>query len=96
MLTLKILGLWLLVWNLAAFAAMGADKRRARLGRWRIRESTLFLLALPGSALGATLGMLLFRHKTKHWYFRWGLPLLLAGQTALLGWLLWRLYPFHS
>ncbi len=87
---LKILCLWLLLWNLVSFIIMGIDKRKARRGRWRIRESTLFLCALPGGALGATLGMLLFRHKTKHWYFRWGFPLLLAAQIALLGWILWR------
>jgi len=87
---LKILCVWLLLWNLAAFILMGADKHKARKGKWRVPEKTLFLLALPGSALGATLGMFLFRHKTKHWYFRWGFPLLLAAQIALLGWLIWR------
>lgn len=83
----KVLSIWLLGWSLAAFLSMGADKHRARTGAWRIPEATLFLLALLGGALGATLGMHVFHHKTKHWYFRWGLPLILAAQIALMAWL---------
>lgn len=86
-----LLGLYLLAVNCAAFLLMGIDKRRARRGMWRISERALFLPALLGGALGGTLGMRAFRHKTKHWYFRYGFPLLLALQTALLGWLAWRL-----
>ena len=84
---LKILCIWLIAWSVAAFAAMGADKSRARRGEWRIPEAALFLLALLGGALGAVLGMHVFRHKTKHWYFRWGLPLILLAQLALVLWL---------
>jgi len=73
-----------------AFIAMYADKRKARNGLWRIPEATLFALAFLGGALGATLGMYAFRHKTKHWYFRWGLPLILLSQMILLGWFAWR------
>jgi uncharacterized membrane protein YsdA (DUF1294 family) len=83
---LKIICAWCLLWSAAAFIAMGADKRKARKGRWRIPEATLFLLALLGGALGGTLGMHLFHHKTRHWYFRWGLPLILLCQIALVFW----------
>ena len=83
---LKIICAWCLLWSIAAFITMGADKRKARNGRWRVPEATLFLLALLGGALGATLGMHLFHHKTKHWYFRWGLPLILLVQIALAVW----------
>lgn len=72
--------------NAAAFLLMGEDKRRARKGLWRISERTLFLFAALMGGLGATLGMHVFRHKTKHWYFRWGLPALAAAQAALLLW----------
>ena len=48
---------------------------------------SLFLFALLGGALGATLGMHLFHHKTRHWYFRWGLPLILLVQVVLAFWL---------
>ena len=82
------LGLYLLAANLAAFLLMGADKGRARRGGWRVPERTLFLPAVLGGALGGTLGMHIFHHKTRHWYFRWGYPLLLILQLAALGWLM--------
>ena len=88
---LKIICAWCLLWSIAAFIAMGADKRKAKKGRWRVPEATLFLLALLGGALGATLGMHLFHHKTKHWYFRWGLPLILLVQIALAVLAVWKL-----
>ena len=73
--------------NLAAFALMGLDKRRARRGAWRISEKALFLPAVLGGALGGLLGMRVFHHKTKHWYFRFGMPALLIVQVILAGWL---------
>lgn len=81
-LPVKLLLAWLLAVNGAAFLLMGADKRRAKRERWRISEKTLFLPALLGGTPGAIAGMHLFRHKTKHWYFRYGLPALLLVQVA--------------
>lgn len=82
-------GLWLylLLINLVALVVYGVDKRRAKKGQWRISEKTLFLLPLAGGSVGAIAGMYLFRHKTKHWYFRIGLPVILAAQLALLAWM---------
>lgn len=80
-----IIPICLILINLLAFLLMGADKRRARKGLWRIPEAHLFLCALLGGSPGAILGMHLFRHKTRHWYFRWGLPLILLLQLTLLG-----------
>lgn len=81
--------IWLAAINLTAFALMGLDKRKARRGAWRISEKTLFLTALLGGALGGTVGMHLFHHKTRHWYFRFGFPLLLVLQLLAAVWLLW-------
>ncbi|MCD8383753.1 MAG: DUF1294 domain-containing protein [Clostridiales bacterium] len=75
--------LYLAIINVAGFAVMGADKRRARRGGWRIPERTLFAVALAGGSLGALLGMRLFHHKTRHWYFVIGVPLILALQIIL-------------
>ena len=81
----------LLVMNLLAFALMGIDKMKAKRGSWRIPEKTLFLVTALFGGLGGTLGMRMFRHKTKHWYFKFGFPALLAVQLVLLAWLLTKL-----
>jgi uncharacterized membrane protein YsdA (DUF1294 family) len=74
--------LFLALMSLLALCLYGVDKRKARKNRWRIRESTLLLTGLFGGAVGALLGMELFRHKTKHWYF-WAVNLLgLLAQAA--------------
>ena len=73
--------------NVIAFAVYGADKRRAKKERRRVPEKTLFLLALIGGSVGAWAGMYTFRHKTRHWYFVWGIPAILAVQIALAVWL---------
>ena len=83
----QMLGFYLACVNLAAFGAMWADKRRARRGRWRLSEKTLFLFPVLGGALGGLLGMQVFRHKTRHWYFRWGFVLLAILQLAGMVWL---------
>ena len=84
------LAVWLIAINLVTFAVYGADKRRARRGAWRVPEKTLFLLPLLGGNVGALLGRRVFRHKTKHWYFVWGVPAILLAQMALAVWLLYR------
>ncbi len=63
----------------------GADKRRARTGRWRIPERTLWMVSVLGGGVGAVSGMRLFRHKTKKGGFRIGLPLLALLQAGLAG-----------
>ena len=73
--------------NLIAFVVYGADKRRAKKERRRVPEKTLFLLALIGGSVGAWAGMYTFRHKTRHWYFVWGIPAILVIQIALAVWL---------
>lgn len=65
---------WLLLMNAAAFFLMGRDKKLARQGRRRIPEKTLFLPVLLGGGPGGWLGMYRFRHKTKHWKFKLGIP----------------------
>ena len=84
------LAVWLIAINIVTFAVYGIDKRRARRGAWRVPEKTLFLLPLLGGSLGALLGMRVFHHKTKHWYFVWGIPAILLVQTALAAWSLLR------
>ncbi len=78
---------WLVIINLIAFAVFGIDKKRAKKGQWRIPEKTLFLSAILGGSIGAILGMYIFHHKTKHWYFQIGIPAILIVQIAAVYWL---------
>lgn len=80
---LKWIGIcYLAVINLIGFFAMGMDKRKAKKHEWRIKERTLFLIAVLLGSAGIWLGMYVFRHKTKHWYFVVGIPVILAVQIA--------------
>ena len=82
-------GIYLGVVNIIGFSMMGIDKNRARRKAWRIPEAQFFLVALIGGSIGTTVGMYVFRHKTKHWYFAVGMPVILAVQIALVIALIW-------
>ena len=75
--TLKFAIIYLILINLITFLAMYIDKKRAKWGKWRIKESTLFFLVLFGGGFGGIIGMKLFRHKTKKKYFTIGFPAIL-------------------
>ena len=81
--------LYLTIVNLAGFFIMGIDKLRARKRAFRIPESTLFVIALMGGSLGTTIGMHLFHHKTRHWYFLYGMPAILFLQIAIVALLIY-------
>ncbi|MCL2050808.1 MAG: DUF1294 domain-containing protein [Lachnospiraceae bacterium] len=74
--------------NLAGFLLMGLDKIKAKKRGFRIPEATLFVAAIFGGSIGTWIGIYLFRHKTQHWYFVYGLPIILTlqiiGISALL------------
>ena len=75
---------YLIVINILTFAVYGIDKWKARQGNWRISEATLLMLAVIGGTIGALLGMQVWRHKTMHLKFKYGLPLILLAQIALM------------
>ncbi len=77
MVVVGIIAAYLLIMNIIGFALMGIDKRRAVKRLWRISESTLFVVAIIGGSLGSIIGMRVFHHKTKHWYFVYGMPAIL-------------------
>ncbi len=81
---MKYFIIYLLTINLLAISIMGIDKQKAKAHAWRIPEKTLFLVSLLGGSLGTWCGMYLFRHKTKHWYFVIGMPLILFLQIAAI------------
>ena len=61
--------IYLLVISEITFFAYGLDKLKAKGKSRRTPEKVLLGLSLFGGAIGGSLGMALFRHKTKHWYF---------------------------
>ena len=62
---------YLVLLSIITFLAYGADKRKAKKGKYRTKEKTLLTLSFLGGAFGGYPAMLVFRHKTKgeHWYF---------------------------
>lgn len=79
----ELLRYYLIIVNIVGFAIMGIDKKKAIRGAWRIPEASLFFTACIGGSLGCIFGMQYFRHKTKHWYFKIGMPAILILQILL-------------
>lgn len=79
---LKIVIIYLVVVNIAGFLMMGIDKLKAKKNAWRVPEKTLFAVSIIGGSIGTWAGMYVFRHKTKHWYFVIGMPMILVLQIV--------------
>lgn len=69
--------------NIATLIIYGIDKLKARKGRWRISETFLFILAVMGGSIGAWIGINVWHHKTLHWKFRYGIPLVAVVHIAV-------------
>ncbi len=78
---------WLIIINIITFVVFGVDKKKAIDGKFRVSEAALFGLSLFGGSLGGLIAMYTFHHKTRKWYFKFGIPLILIVWTALLVWL---------
>lgn len=83
-----LLGLWIIAINLVTFFTFGVDKWKAKRkvrheSTRRVPEKTLFLLSALGGSVGALLGMRVWRHKTLHKTFRFGIPAILALQILI-------------
>ena len=75
---------YLLVVNTLTFLLYGIDKYKAKKARWRISEATLLMMAVIGGGIGAWAGMRLWHHKTMHKKFKYGIPLVILLQVALV------------
>ena len=84
MMILKLVMIYLLVLTLATFIVCGIDKFAAKKQMRRVPEKTLFLLSAIGGSVGMFAGMLTFRYKTQHWYFKFGIPAIIIGQVVLV------------
>lgn len=76
--------IYLVVINIISFFTMYIDKKKARYGKWRIPEQTLFVITLIGGSIGSIIGMYTFRHKTKKLRFSIGFPVILILQIILI------------
>ena len=83
----SFLAYYLLVINAVTFIVYGIDKYKAKKAKWRISEATLLLLAVLGGSIGARMGMKVWRHKTMHKKFKYGIPAILIIQIALMAYL---------
>lgn len=81
---MKYFIIYLIIINLITFLAMFIDKRKAKKGKWRTKELTLFIFVLLGGGIGGIAGMKLFRHKTKKAIFKYGFPIILIFETVCL------------
>ena len=79
---------YLVIINIIAFIVYGIDKLKAKQGKWRITEATLLLLAIIGGSIGAWCGVKVWHHKTLHKKFRYGIPLIIAIQIAMIWYML--------
>ena len=82
--TLKNILLYLLIINIIGFFMMWSDKRKAKKGKWRIPEQTLFVVTALGGGIGTIAGMYTFRHKTQKIKFTIGLPALVILEIILV------------
>ena len=89
MTVVQVILYYLAAMNLLGFFFMGLDKWKAKKRARRIPEATLLLVSALGGAAGALIGMHLFRHKTRHWYFLYGIPAMLAVHL-LLAFFIWK------
>lgn len=76
--------LYILIINIVGFLIMYIDKRRAKKGKWRIKEWTIIMVTLLGGGIGTIAGMYTFRHKTKKLKFTVGLPTILITEIVLV------------
>lgn len=74
----SLLTTYLVIINVLGFLMFGYDKLKAKRSGWRIPESRFLFIGLLGGAAGIYLGMKLFRHKTRHNLFVFGIPVLMV------------------
>ncbi len=84
MTTRQLILIYLIAINVVTFFLYGIDKWKAKRSKWRISEATILGLAVIGGSIGAWLGMKVWHHKTMHKKFKYGLPLILIVQIAIV------------
>ena len=67
--------IYIILINLIGFFTMYIDKNKAKKGKYRISEKTIFIISILFGSIGVYIGMYKFRHKTKHTLFTVGIPI---------------------
>lgn len=86
----KIIIIYLIAINIIGIIVNIADKQKAKHGKWRIPEATLWAIALLGGSVGSYATMKTIRHKTKHKSFMIGFPLIIVFQFAIITFILFK------
>lgn len=81
---IKNILIYLAFMNIITFMLMGYDKHEAKIHQWRVSEKALFMFAIFGGSIGGIIGMYVFHHKTKKWYFKFGFPIIIIMQIIAL------------
>ena len=81
---MKYLWIYLCTINALSFLLMLIDKQKAKKNKWRIPEKTLLILSALGGSVAMLITMLLIRHKTKHFKFMVGIPVIIIAQIAII------------
>lgn len=81
---IQLINIYLAAINVVTFFIFGIDKWKAKRSKWRIPETTLLGLAVIGGSIGAWLGMKVWHHKTMHKKFKYGIPIILLAQIAII------------
>ncbi|MCQ2960218.1 MAG: DUF1294 domain-containing protein [Bacteroidales bacterium] len=84
---MELFGWYITIMSVVTFFMYGVDKYKASHRKWRIPENTLIGFAIIGGSLGALAGIWIWRHKTLHPKFKYGVPFILIIQVSLLCWL---------
>ncbi len=74
----------LLILNIFGFVLVSLDKYKAKNRLWRIPERSFFILSILGGGIGIYIGLFLFNHKTRHWYFMVIIPLIILAQIVFI------------
>ncbi len=74
----------LLILNIFGFILVSLDKYKAKNRLWRIPERSFFILSILGGGIGIYIGLFLFSHKTRHWYFMVIIPLIILAQIVFI------------
>lgn len=80
----KFIVIVLLILNIFGFILVSLDKYKAKNRLWRIPERSFFILSILGGSVGVYIGLFLFNHKTRHWYFMTIIPLIILAQIVFI------------